>query len=228
MFIKSFPLLTSTNVSLTTLLIQGLYQMLLSGCLWLSWDINWARRTLWCHTIPAHNYEQYRKGAKTGPSFWDSNCYVFSQGWRWGTHPHSRDWLKNHRTESRVPAAHGRLWPHVIHLTEVQGRTATTQGKERRRRFSAKSRLGWREWSHLTDTHLHAKIWSYQIRILMNSFTRQYELRLKGRKHMLPTVKELRWATVHGVAKTRTWLGHWTTTTRGKGQFSQIQSGKTD
>ena len=129
MFIKSFPLLRSTNVSLTTLLIQGLYQMLLSGCLWLSWDINWARRTLWCHTIPAHNYEQYRKGAKTGPSFWDSNCYVFSQGWRWGTRPHSRDWLKNHRTETRVPAAHGRLWPHVIHLTEVQGRTATTQAR---------------------------------------------------------------------------------------------------
>ena len=78
MFIKSFPLLTSTNVSLTTLLIQGLYQMLLSGCLWLSWDINWARRTLWRHTIPTHNYEQYRKGAKTGPSFLGIQTLMFS------------------------------------------------------------------------------------------------------------------------------------------------------
>ena len=78
MFIKSFPLLRSTNASLTTLLIQGLYQMLLSGCLWLSWDINWARRTLWCHTIPAHNYEQYPKGAKTGPSFLGIQIVMFS------------------------------------------------------------------------------------------------------------------------------------------------------
>lgn len=109
MFIKSFPSLTSTNVSLTTLLIQGLYQMLLSGCLWLSWDINWARRTLWCHTIPAHNYEQYHKGAKQVPLFLGIQTVMFSVRADDGGHILTHETgLKNHRTETLVPAAHGR------------------------------------------------------------------------------------------------------------------------